>query len=176
MENNKKTILVLTLIIIVILLGIVLGKMGYMIYNINTQMVNLEREIKELKNESLEIKKEEVTNIQNEQQQTEYNISGYYILDVGDIATGGVPMYEFSEGKVIYTTYSWSEGTYEIVGNKIKITYNSSYDPDGMPEEVVIKEEELTIVNEDKLTGTKQDVNGETYYGEYIKIKTDIQS
>lgn len=71
--------------------------------------------------------------------------------------------YTFSGNKVTYEAMDMAKGTYEIEGDKIKITYQESYDPEGNKMNTYPngQKEELTIVNENTLTNQ--------YGGKYVK-------
>ena len=67
--------------------------------------------------------------------------------------------YIFAENSVIFASDAYSEGTYIVDGNKIKITYSVTHSPvDNSPMSFVRNSEELIIENENTLVnsdGTK---------------------
>ena len=80
-------------------------------------------------------------------------------------------LYVFSENSVIFASDAWDEGTYEIEGNKIKITYTVTHSPvDNSPMDYVREPGELTIEDENTLVkedGTKYyKTSDETTWGE----------
>ena len=77
--------------------------------------------------------------------------------------------YKFEGNTVKFIALYTTEGTYEIVDNKIKITYSKAYDMDGELDTFPNgKYEELTIVDENTLTSQKT-INGVVYNGKYVK-------
>lgn len=67
--------------------------------------------------------------------------------------------YIFSENSVIYASDAYNDGTYEIDGDNIRITYLVTHSPvDGSPMDFVRQPEELRIEDENTLvnsSGTK---------------------
>lgn len=67
--------------------------------------------------------------------------------------------YIFSENSVIYASDAYNDGTYEIEGDNIRITYSVTHSPvDGSPMDFVRQPEELRIEDENTLvnsSGTK---------------------
>ena len=65
-------------------------------------------------------------------------------------------IYVFSENSVIFASDAYSDGTYTIEGDKIKITYSVTHSPvDNSPMDFVRDPEELTIEDENTLVNTE---------------------
>jgi len=169
MENKKKsnvTVLILILLIITIL-SIFAVIVMYEIVK-ETKRNNLENT-----NINNSLTNEEVNldeNITTDLETNNYNIEGIYTYSEPN---SEAVSYEFLDGKVKYSALSTAEGTYEIIGNKIKIIYKVAYDPDGIQMEKFEKEEELIIVDDNTLK-SEREVDGKIYYGEYIKQQDNI--
>ena len=65
-------------------------------------------------------------------------------------------IYVFSENSVIFASDAYSDGTYTIEGDKIKITYSVTHSPvDNSPMDFVRDPEELTIEDENTLVNSE---------------------
>ena len=65
-------------------------------------------------------------------------------------------VYVFSENSVIFASDAYSDGTYTIEGDKIKITYSVTHSPvDNSPMDFVRDPEELTIEDENTLVNSE---------------------
>ena len=65
-------------------------------------------------------------------------------------------IYVFSENSVIFASDAYSDGTYTIDGNKIKITYSVTHSPvDNSPMDFVREPEELIIEDENTLVNSE---------------------
>lgn len=146
-QNTKIALLLVTLLII-------------MITSVLTTVImyQLLMEIKDTNEKSIKI-----YNRLNEE--IEYDIEGLYNLYNPN---SEAVSYKFDNGKVKYEALSWMEGTYEIIENKIKITYEKAYDPDGIEMTDFDKEEEMTIITNDTLM-SKREVDGKTQYSKYTR-------
>lgn len=100
-------------------------------------------------------------------EENQYNIEGIYKLQ--GLENSESVCYEFADGKVSYETNAVYKGIYEIIGDKIKITYTIAYEPgEIIPMENFEKEDELTIINSNQLR-SERTIDGQIYYGEYLK-------
>lgn len=65
-------------------------------------------------------------------------------------------VYVFSENSVIFASDAYSDGTYTIEGDKIKITYSVTHSPvDNSPMDFVREPEELIIEDENTLVNSE---------------------
>ena len=174
MENKKGSLSTVFLIIAIILI-VVMGALLYM------QKTESDKQIAELENNAsqmqetinnLQGKIDSVSNIGNADTSNNntIKIEGEYHF-VGNDNSEGLT-YTFEENTVTFNAIYITKGTYDIVDNKIKITYSEAYE-DGKPIEFPNGNyEELTIVDENTLTS--QSVrNGVVYNGKYVKESKD---
>lgn len=97
----------------------------------------------------------------------EIQIEGKYELTPPELES---ILYSFDWDTVTYESLELLKGNYKIIGNKIEITYNEAYDPEGQEMTLTSEQQKeiLTIIDENTLT--MQIVNdGNTYNSKYIK-------
>lgn len=153
-ENGRVSIVV---ILLIIALAIIVG-MGVYIHNINNRKTTLEENLKSLDSEISSLQ-DTIKVQENEKKETEetkdaeepIKIEGTYEIQGNE--NSELIFYTFSENKVTYEALHTQEGTFEIVDNKIKITYNVAYGPEGekLDSFPTGKEEELTIIDQNTL-------------------------
>ena len=85
---------------------------------------------------------------------TSYSIQGTYSVDDVNHEYNHGYDYIFAGNKVTLQTLYTEEGTFRIEGNKILITFNKFFDPEGNEEKFDAENEELTILDENTLTHT----------------------
>ena len=95
-----------------------------------------------------------------EENKTSYTIEGSYEYKeaLENIA------YVFKDGKVTLETNATTMGTYEIIGNKIKIHFNQTIDPAEDNPKDINRDEELKILDDNTLIN-------EQYNAKYYKTK-----
>lgn len=109
----------------------------------------------------------ELDNMYNETTtENEVKIEGTY-YSVGNDNSEGL-VYTFEGNTVTFNAIYITKGTYDIVGNKIKITYSEAYEDGKAIEFPNGQYEELTIVDENTLT-SQTTINGVVYNGTYVK-------
>ena len=109
--------------------------------------------------ENIASKSEENLNVNNIEEDNngdrlQYKILGTYNAKRPEGTEAFV--YVFSENSVIFASDAYSDGTYTIEGDKIKITYSVTHSPvDNSPMDFVRDPEELTIEDENTLVNTE---------------------
>ena len=109
--------------------------------------------------ENIASKSEENLNVNNIEEDNngdrlQYKILGTYNAKRPEGTEAFV--YVFSENSVIFASDAYSDGTYTIDGNKIKITYSVTHSPvDNSPMDFVRMPEELTIEDENTLVNSE---------------------
>ena len=109
--------------------------------------------------ENIASKSEENLNVNNieednNEDRLQYKILGTYNAKRPEGTEAFV--YVFSENSVIFASDAYSDGTYTIDGNKIKITYSVTHSPvDNSPMDFVRDPEELTIEDENTLVNSE---------------------
>ncbi len=109
--------------------------------------------------ESIASKSEENLNVNNIEEDNngdrlQYKILGTYNAKRPEGTEAFV--YVFSENSVIFASDAYSDGTYTIEGDKIKITYSVTHSPvDNSPMDFVRDPEELTIEDENTLVNSE---------------------
>ena len=95
-----------------------------------------------------------------------FNIQGTYaVVDVNHEYYESHD-YIFSGNKVTFQTLDTKEGSFKVEGNKIIITYNKYYGPEGEELEISNEKDELTIIDENTLTQTNPSTG---YVTQYVK-------
>lgn len=168
MENGKISISTILLVIAIIIIAI----MGAFIYKLNEDKMTEVNKSNELQaqvnglNETLsdlQGKIGTISNMLNDNTSVENNTTNsnnddisiqgtYAVVDVNHEYNHGYE-YVFSGNKVVVNSLDTKEGSFQIEGNTIKITYTKYTDPDGNIGEYD-KEEELKIEDENTLTYT----------------------
>ena len=161
-EEGKVSILAILLVIALIAIA-VMGVFIYKLYNDKTAQIQKAEELQAKMNDldrtvsELQGKLDSVSDIINSDtsddttdSSTSYQIQGTYILNPEDQPQSEGAQYTFSGNKVTYSRLDSSEGTFKIEGNKIKITYTKSFDPEGNEMDTQ-KAEELIIEDENNL-------------------------
>ena len=91
---------------------------------------------------------------ENNEEKVQYKILGTYNAKRPEGTEAFV--YVFSENSVIFASDAYSDGTYTIEGDKIKITYSVTHSPvDNSPMDFVRDPEELTIEYENTLVNSE---------------------
>lgn len=109
--------------------------------------------------ENIASKSEENLNVNNIEEDNngdrlQYKILGTYNAKRPEGTEAFV--YVFSENSVIFASDAYSDGTYTIEGDKIKITYSVTHSPvDNSPMDFVRNPEELTIEDENTLVNSE---------------------
>lgn len=109
--------------------------------------------------ENIASKSEENLNVNNIEEDNnegrlQYKILGTYNAKRPE-GTGAF-VYVFSENSVIFASDAYSDGTYIIDGDKIKITYSVTHSPvDNSPMDFVREPEELIIEDENMLVNSE---------------------
>lgn len=109
--------------------------------------------------ESIASKSEENLNVNNIEEDNnegrlQYKILGTYNAKRPEGTEAFV--YVFSENSVIFASDAYSDGTYTIEGDKIKITYSVTHSPvDNSPMDFVREPEELIIEDENTLVNSE---------------------
>lgn len=109
--------------------------------------------------ENIASKSEENLNVNNIEEDNngdrlQYKILGTYNAKRPEGTEAFV--YVFSENSVIFVSDAYSDGTYTIEGDKIKITYSVTHSPvDNSPMDFVRDPEELTIEDENTLVNSE---------------------
>lgn len=109
--------------------------------------------------ENIASKSEENLNVNNIEEDNngdrlQYKILGTYNAKRPEGTEAFV--YVFSENSVIFASDAYSDGTYTIEGDKIKITYSVTHSPvDNSPMDFVRDSEELTIEDENTLVNSE---------------------
>lgn len=109
--------------------------------------------------ENIASKSEENLNVNNIEEDNngdrlQYKILGTYNAKRPEGTEAFV--YVFSENSVIFASDAYSDGTYTIEGDKIKITYSVTHSPvDNSPMDFVRDPEELTIEDENTLVNSE---------------------
>lgn len=109
--------------------------------------------------ENIASKSEENLNVNNieednNEDRLQYKILGTYNAKRPEGTEAFV--YVFSENSVIFASDAYSDGTYTIEGDKIKITYSVTHSPvDNSPMDFVRDPEELTIEDENTLVNSE---------------------
>ena len=109
--------------------------------------------------ENIASKSEENLNVNNIEEDNngdrlQYKILGTYNAKRPEGTEAFV--YVFSENSVIFVSDAYSDGTYIIDGDKIKITYSVTHSPvDNSPMDFVRDPEELTIEDENTLVNSE---------------------
>ena len=110
--------------------------------------------------ENIASKSEENLNVNNIEEDNngdrlQYKILGTYNAKRPEGTEAFV--YVFSENSVIFASDAYSDGTYTIEGDKIKITYSVTHSPvDNSPMDFVRDSEELTIEDENTLVNSER--------------------
>lgn len=155
MNKLSKLFLVLVIVLIIALIGLYSYVRKISKANLESTL-NAAQNIYEL-NAKVQELEEKVNGLSRDQ---EYKILGTYNAErpYGTEAF----VYIFSEKSVIFGSDAYSDGSYEIEGDKIKITYTITHSPDDYdtPMYPVKSPEELTILDENTLI----DSTGEKYY------------
>lgn len=155
MNKLSKFLLILVIVLIITIIGLYR-------YVIKISKDNLESTLNDAqKVYELNVKIQELEDkIDELEKEPEYKILGTYNAErpYGTEAF----VYIFSEKSVIFGSDAYSDGSYEIEGDKIKITYTITHSPDDYdtPMYPVKSPEELTILDENTLI----DSTGEKYY------------
>ncbi len=97
---------------------------------------------------------------------TLFSIQGTYSVDDVNHEYNHGCDYIFSGNKVTLQTLDTKEGTFQVEGNKISITFNKFFDPEGNEMKSNTEKEELTILDENTLTHTNSSTG---YITKYIK-------
>ena len=168
MENGKisiSTILLVVAMIIIVIMGVFIYKLNEdkitevnksnelqaQVSSLNETLSDLQGKIgtiSNMLNDNTSVKNN-TTNTNND----EISIQGTYaVVDVNHEYNHGMD-YVFSGDKVTLKSLDTQEGTFQIEGNTIKITYTNYTDPDGNVSEYN-KEEELKIEDENTLIHT----------------------
>lgn len=109
--------------------------------------------------ENIASKSEENLNVNNieednNEDRLQYKILGTYNAKRPEGTEAFV--YVFSENSVIFASDAYSDGTYTIEGDKIKITYSVTHSPvDNSPMDFVREPEELIIEDENTLVNSE---------------------
>ena len=109
--------------------------------------------------ENIASKSEENLNVNNIEEDNnegrlQYKILGTYNAKRPEGTEAFV--YVFSENSVIFVSDAYSDGTYTIEGDKIKITYSVTHSPvDNSPMDFVREPEELIIEDENTLVNSE---------------------
>ncbi len=109
--------------------------------------------------ENIASKSEENLNVNNIEEDNnegrlQYKILGTYNAKRPEGTEAFV--YVFSENSVIFASDAYSDGTYTIEGDKIKITYSVTHSPvDNSPMDFVREPEELIIEDENTLVNSE---------------------
>lgn len=109
--------------------------------------------------ENIASKSEENLNVNNIEEDNngdrlQYKILGTYNAKRPEGTEAFV--YVFSENSVIFASDAYSDGTYTIEGDKIKITYSVTHSPvDNSPMDFVREPEELIIEDENMLVNSE---------------------
>lgn len=109
--------------------------------------------------ENIASKSEENLNVNNIEEDNnegrlQYKILGTYNAKRPEGTEAFV--YVFSENSVIFASDAYSDGTYTIEGDKIKITYSVTHSPvDNSPMDFIRNPEELTIEDENTLVNSE---------------------
>ena len=109
--------------------------------------------------ENIASKSEENLNVNNIEEDNngdrlQYKILGTYNAKRPEGTEAFV--YVFSENSVIFASDAYSDGTYTIEGDKIKITYSVTHSPvDNSPMDFVRDPEKLTIEDENTLVNSE---------------------
>ena len=109
--------------------------------------------------ENIASKSEENLNVNNIEEDNNWDRLQYKILGTYNAKRPeGTEafVYVFSENSVIFASDAYSDGTYTIEGDKIKITYSVTHSPvDNSPMDFVRDPEELTIEDENTLVNSE---------------------
>ena len=97
---------------------------------------------------------------------TTFSIQGTYSVDDINQEYNHSCDYVFSGNKVTLQTLDTKKGTFQIKENKVLITFNNFFDPEGNEIESNTENEELTILDENTLTHTNASTG---YVTKYIK-------
>ncbi len=97
---------------------------------------------------------------------TSFSIQGTYSVDDVTHEYNHGCDYIFAGNKVTFQTLDTTEGTFKVEGNKILITFNKFFDPEGNEVESNTENEELTILDENTLTHTNPSTG---YVSKFIK-------
>lgn len=144
--NKKYYVIIIIIILLVFTMLFLLGR---------NNDSNKNNEVKE----SIASKSEENLNVNNIEEDNngdrlQYKILGTYNAKRPEGTEAFV--YVFSENSVIFASDAYSDGTYTIEGDKIKITYSVTHSPvDNSPMDFVRDPEELTIEDENTLVNSE---------------------
>ena len=181
-EKNPAKISLSTFFLILAIIAIIV--MGIFIYKLNNdkaseiqkstelqaQVNNLNRTVSDLQgkinNNTSTLSKDTLSDNTQKNNNKSFNIQGTYSVDdINDEYNHGCD-YIFSGNKVTLQTLDTEEGTFQVVGNKILITFNKFFDPEGNEIESDAENEELKILDENTLTHTDSSTG---YVTKYIK-------
>ena len=144
--NKKYYVIIIIIILLVFTMLFLLGR---------NNDSNKNNEVKE----NIASKSEENLNVNNIEEDNngdrlQYKILGRYNEKRPEGTEAFV--YVFSENSVIFASDAYSDGTYTIEGDKIKITYSVTHSPvDNSPMDFVRDPEELTIEDENTLVNSE---------------------
>ena len=144
--NKKYYVIIIIIILLVFTMLFLLGR---------NNDSNKNNEVKE----NIASKSEENLNVNNieednNEDRLQYKILGTYNAKRPEGTEAFV--YVFSENSVIFASDAYSDGTYTIEGDKIKITYSVTHSPvDNSPMDFVRDPEELTIEDENTLVNSE---------------------
>ncbi len=144
--NKKYYVIIIIIILLVFTMLFLLGR---------NNDSNKNNEVKE----NIASKSEENLNVNNIEEDNngdrlQYKILGTYNAKRPEGTEAFV--YVFSENSVIFASDAYSDGTYTIEGDKIKITYSVTHSPvDNSPMDFVRDPEELTIEDENTLVNSE---------------------
>lgn len=155
MNKLSKFLLILVIVLVIAVIGLYR-------YTIKISKDNLENTLNDAQRVyELNVKVQELEEKINElEKEPEYKILGTYNAEMPSGTEAFT--YIFSENSVIFGSDAYSDGTYEIEGDKIKITYTVTHSPDDYETPIypVKQPEELKILDENTLI----DGTGEKYY------------
>lgn len=144
--NKKYYVIIIIIILLVFTMLFLLGR---------NNDSNKNNEVKE----NIASKSEENLNVNNIEEDNngdrlQYKILGTYNAKRPEGTEAFV--YVFSENSVIFASDAYSDGTYTIEGDKIKITYSVTHSPvDNSPMDFVREPEELIIEDENTLVNSE---------------------
>lgn len=144
--NKKYYVIIIIIILLVFTMLFLLGR---------NNDSNKNNEVKE----DIASKSEENLNVNNIEEDNnegrlQYKILGTYNAKRPEGTEAFV--YVFSENSVIFASDAYSDGTYTIEGDKIKITYSVTHSPvDNSPMDFVREPEELIIEDENTLVNSE---------------------
>ena len=188
-EKNATKISLSTFLLIIAIIAIIV--MGVFIYKLNndktaeiqkstelqSQLNNLNGTVSDLQRkinnisetintDTSALQKNTLSDNIQKDNNTLFSIQGTYSVDDVNHEYNHGCDYIFSGNKVTLQTLDTKEGTFQVEGNKISITFNKFFDPEGNEMKSNTEKEELTILDENTLTHTNSSTG---YITKYIK-------